>query len=168
MTIGSHQCAVGKSQIHCTPRWIIDQLGPFELDPAAADPRPWDCAKHNITERDNGLAQKWRGRVWMNPPFDSRVVGDWVLRMVEHNHGTLLIHARTETGWFETIWQNASAILFLADRLHFHRPDGSRQPANSGAPLVLAAFGKADRDRLFAGGVPGFFVTHWTKIGGSQ
>jgi hypothetical protein len=47
MTLGSHQQTVGKSQNHITPRWIIDTLGPFDLDPAAADPRPWPCARTN-------------------------------------------------------------------------------------------------------------------------
>jgi site-specific DNA-methyltransferase (adenine-specific) len=38
MTLGSHQQCVGKSQIHITPKWIVDRLGPFDLDPCAADP----------------------------------------------------------------------------------------------------------------------------------
>jgi hypothetical protein len=33
-------------------------------------------------------------------------------------------------------WESASGILFMADCLHFHRPDGSRHPYNSGAPAV--------------------------------
>jgi hypothetical protein len=65
MTLGSHQTSIGKTQVHITPRWIIEVLGPFDLDPAAADPRPWDCARVNYTERDNGLAQQWFGRTWL-------------------------------------------------------------------------------------------------------
>ena len=49
MSLGSHQRTVGLSQNHITPRWIIDALGPFKLDPCAADPRPWDCAEINWT-----------------------------------------------------------------------------------------------------------------------
>ena len=62
MTLGSHQTSIGKTQVHITPRWIIEVLGPFDLDPAAADPRPWDCAAVNYTERDDGLRQPWFGR----------------------------------------------------------------------------------------------------------
>jgi hypothetical protein len=47
MTLGSHQKAICTSQVHITPRWIIDGLAPFGLDPCAANPRPWDCAKAN-------------------------------------------------------------------------------------------------------------------------
>ena len=32
MTLGSHQKTVGASQVHLTPRCIIDELGPFGHD----------------------------------------------------------------------------------------------------------------------------------------
>ena len=47
MTLGSQQKTIGTSQVHLTPRWIIDALGPCDLDPSAADPQPWDCAQVN-------------------------------------------------------------------------------------------------------------------------
>jgi hypothetical protein len=50
MTLGSHQQAIGKSQAHLTPQWIVRELGTFDLDPAAASPRPWDCATTNYVE----------------------------------------------------------------------------------------------------------------------
>ena len=68
MTLGSHQRSVGKSQSWITPKHIIDALGPFDLDPCASDPRPWDCAECNLTTR--GLDLAWYGKVWLNPPFD--------------------------------------------------------------------------------------------------
>ena len=161
MTLGSHQTTVGKSQNHITPRWIIDRLGPFDMDPCAADPRPWDCAAVNITEKENGLIQPWRGFVYLNPPYDRYVVARWIARLAQHGHGICLTHARCEAEWFEPIWQYAAAILFMADRIHFHRPDGSRQPANSGAPPVLAAFGDEAVLRLRRCGIAGALVTHW-------
>jgi hypothetical protein len=160
--LGSHQRTVGLSQAHITPKFIIDALGPFDLDPCAADPRPWDCAWVNYTEAENGLLQPWRGRVWLNPPFDRYAVGAWIARLAAHGRGIALLHARTEANWFEPCWQSASAILFLADRIRFHRPDGSRQPANSGAPPVLVAFGAADAECLRSCGIPGALVTNWT------
>jgi hypothetical protein len=163
MTLGSHQKYAGKSQIHITPRWIIAALGPFDLDPAAADPRPWPCATTSYTEADDGLKQPWFGRGWLNPPFDQRVVPFFVRKLVQHGRGTALLHARTETAWFAPIWESATAILFMADRLSFHRPDGTRQPANSGAPVVLVAFGNDDAERLKVSGIPGSFVpNNWT------
>ena len=65
MTLGSHQTCIGKSQVHITPQWILERLGPFDVDPCAADPRPWDCAKQNITEAEDGLSKEWNGRVFL-------------------------------------------------------------------------------------------------------
>jgi DNA N-6-adenine-methyltransferase (Dam) len=165
MTLGSHQQTVGRSQVHITPKWIIDRLGRFDTDPCAADPRPWDCAAVNFTEKDNGLIRPWLGRVWLNPPFDRYEVARWISRLAEHGQGTALLHARTETDWFEPCWQYASGILFMADRIYFYRPDGSRQPANSGAPPVLVAFGEQDLARLRDSSIDGILVTQWVKIG---
>jgi DNA N-6-adenine-methyltransferase Dam len=159
MTLGSHQQTIGKSQVHITPRWIINALGPFDLDPAAADPRPWPCAATNWTT--HGLDRQWFGLVYLNPPFDRYEVGDWIARLARHGNGVTLLHARTEAAWFEPIWQQAAVILFMADRIKFCRPDGSEQPANSGAPSILAAFGDEAARRLYRCGIPGALVTRW-------
>jgi hypothetical protein len=140
-------------------KWILDRLGAFDLDPCAADPRPWDCAGENRTS--GGLSRPWRGRVWLNPPFDRYEVGEWVERLARHGDGTALLHARTEAAWFEPCWRSASGILFMADRIKFCRPDGSEQPANSGAPPVLVAFGAKDLAALRDSGLPGALVTGW-------
>ena len=161
MTLGSHQTAVGKSQVHITPKWIVDALGPFDLDPAAADPHPWSCAEVNFTEKIDGLSMAWFGFVWLNPPFDRYGVAEWMECMAHHNNGIALLHARTETEWFRPCWQHASAILFMDRRIAFCRPDGSEQPANSGAPPVLVAFGHEAADRLRNSGIAGALVTGW-------
>lgn len=164
MTLGSHQATIGKSQVYITPRYILDSLGTFDLDPAGADPRPWDCAKHTYTADDDGLALPWFGRVWLNPPFDTRQIERWIERLAEHDFGTALLHARTETRWFGLIWEHASAVKFLAGRIVFHKPDGSLcttksgKIANSGAPPVLVAFGQYDADILKDTGLPGKFI----------
>lgn len=165
MTLGSHQRCVGKSQVHLTPKWLIDTLGPFDLDPCAADPRPWDCARHNYAEADDGLSLPWFGFVWLNPPFDRYQVARWISRLAAHGNGIALVHARTEAEWFEPIWERASALLFLPERLKFCRPDGTEQKANSGAPAVLAGFGPTAAARLAGGRLSGFLMQDWTLIG---
>src|SRR5215475_3792978 len=109
----------------------------------------------------HGLERAWFGFVYLNPPFDRYVVGRWIARLAQHGNGITLLHARTEAGWFEPVWQSASGILFLADRIHFHRPDGTRQPANSGAPPVLVGFGQKAALRLRGCGIPGVFINQW-------
>src|SRR5262249_40012231 len=76
---------------------------------------------------------------------------------------TLPIHPAAELFPRMSEAELAAAILFMADRLSFCRPDGTRQPANSGAPPVLVAFGSDDAERLKASGIPGAFVPNdWT------
>lgn len=157
MTIGSHQQTVGKSQTYLTPPEIINSLGSFDTDPCAAYPRPWDCAVLNYTEADNGLEMPWHGRVWLNPPFDRYQVGKWVNRLAQHGNGIALLHARTEAEWFQPCWR-ADSLLFLRKRLRFYREDGSPHPANSGAPLVLVAFGGQNTEHLRRSGLAGVLV----------
>lgn len=164
VSIGSHQTTVGKSQVHFTPRWLLDRLGPFDLDPCAGDPRPWDIATANLTEADDGLSLFWSGRVFLNPPFDRYQVGRWIERLAEHGNGIALLHARTEAAWFEPIWAKADAVLFMADRIKFCREDGSEHSVNSGAPPVLIAFGHANERALRQAKIPGWIVTHWQRL----
>jgi hypothetical protein len=158
-TMGSHQSAAMVSDVWLTPPHIVEALGPFDLDPCAApEPRPWATAADHICLPQDGLSHHWHGRVWLNPPYSSEAV-KWLRKMARHGMGTALVFARTETGWFvETVWREASAILFIEGRLYFHRPDGSRADANSGAPSCLVAYGQRDARILGMSGIKGAFV----------
>ena len=83
MTLGSHQQTIGKSQDHLTPRWIIDALGPFDLDPCASL-HGLPCATNNIRLPEDGLRCAWPPGmfVWLNPPFDRYQVGEWIQRLI--------------------------------------------------------------------------------------
>jgi DNA N-6-adenine-methyltransferase Dam len=163
MTLGSHQQYIGKCQVYITPkREILDELGPFETDPCTADPQPWLIGtRFNFTERDDGLSRPWVGRVFCNPPFDTTGVDRWVRKLATHNHGTLLIHVRPETDWFQLIWEHASAVLLLRKRVNFYAPDGSRYRHNSGAPVCLASFGPEDLNILRSCRLDGVLLTSW-------
>jgi hypothetical protein len=142
--MGGSQSPAIQSDTWLTPPWIIEALGPFDLDPCAApEEAPWRCATREFRRPDDGLALPWLGRVWLNPP-SNRFAGAFIDRLALHGQGTALIHARTETQWFQTIWQSAAAILFIRGRITFHRLDGSPARANRGAPCCLAAFGARD------------------------
>jgi hypothetical protein len=161
MTLGSHQTTVGKSQSWITPKFIIDDLGPFDLDPCESDLQPWPCA--DLGYKRGGLGRPWNGFVWLNPPFHRYEVAQWIGKLAAHNNGIALVHARTEAEWFEPIWRCASTIGFLTERLHFHYPDGRRAKANSGAPAVLAAFGLDATMRLAESKIPMVLVTKWVR-----
>lgn len=156
--IGGHHSAAAGSTTWLTPPEVIKGLGPFDLDPCTPVDMPWTTAARRYTPVDDGLAQPWEGRVFMNPPY-GRAVGRWLARLAEHDHGTALIFARTETEDFHRyVWARASALFFFAGRLHFHFPDGRRAKANAGAPSVLCAYGHGDAERLAEAPFDGRFV----------
>lgn len=164
MTLGNGIRAVGRTAMSkdewLTPPDLIKALGRFDLDPCSPITRPWPTADHHFTVDDDGLTRKWFGRVWANPPY-GKAAALWLARMVQHGCGTALIFARTETEmFFQHVWAEASALLFLQGRLTFHHVDGSlpRLGANSGGPSVLIAYGLKDADALADSGLGGAFV----------
>ena len=155
--MGSHQSAVGGTDEWLTPPDLIAALGHFDLDPCAPIDRPWPTAERHYTIEDDGLRQKWSGRVWCNPPYAH--VWKWLARLADHGTGTALIFVRTETvGFHAQVWERATALLFLKGRLHFHYRDGERASANAGAPSVLVAYGEDDSRVLSSVPVPGHYV----------
>lgn len=161
--IGSHhRLTKDRSDTWITPRAITAALGPFDLDPCEADAMPWRHAARGITSINDGLAQPWEGRVWLNPPYHRDRVELWMKRLADHGRGTALVFARTETMWFHRqVWMRASGLLFLHGRLSFHRQDGLPAGHNSGGPSVLVAYGTDDVDRLRASGLQGWLVSGW-------
>lgn len=158
MGIGSHQSARMMKDEWITPPEIIDALGPFDLDPCAPVNYPWPTAKVHYNVINDGLTKPWEGRVWCNPPYgkETRL---WLCRLVGHRNGIALVFARTETKmFFDYVWNEADALLFLRGRLNFHHVDGSRAKANSGAPSVLIAYGQQNVDSLRRSGLPGKLI----------
>ncbi|MGU9981548.1 DNA N-6-adenine-methyltransferase [Phreatobacter sp. HK31-P] len=161
-SMGGHHSAASGTNEWLTPPEVIAALGgpaSFDLDPCAPVTRPWPTASRHLTVEDNGLLQRWDGRVWLNPPYSTALIGKWLGRMAAHGCGVALIFARTETEAFTRfVWQQSSAVLFLEGRLHFHYVDGRRAAANAGAPSVLCAYGVEDADVLAQCGIKGQFV----------
>lgn len=126
-----------------TPAYIIEALGVhFDLDPCSPPggvPTVALCAEHPpavFTEADDGLAQRWYGTVWLNPPYSDQ--WPWVEKLVEHGIGVALVTADTSTkGWHR--WAvTADAICFISHRVRFIR--GST-PSTINAPFASALLG---------------------------
>jgi len=157
---GHHSYRMGTDTWLTTPRYILDALGEFDLDPCAApDTAIWPTAKRHITLPDDGLTARWTGRVWCNPPYGA-MTWKWLARCAEHKRATALLFARTETAGFVTeVWHKAFGILFLHGRLYFHHADGSRAAANAGGPSCLVAYGPVDAEILQACKLNGTYIT---------
>ena len=107
--MSKHTSPVSVKDEWLTPPWLLEKLGPFDLDPCAPVARPWDTAKRHYTIEDNGLLLPWEGRVWLNPPYD-KTIGDFITRLRLHGNGLALIYARTDT----ELWQReVSRVLAL-------------------------------------------------------
>lgn len=178
--MGSHQSAAANTVEWLTPPHIIDALGgadSFDLDPCTPEWQPWPTDRCRYTRRDNGLLMPWEGRIYLNPPYSTAEIVKWLARMAQHDCGTALIFARTETEtFFDHVWAKASAVLFIRQRLFFHVgadtsfpnpkgrggetfvPAGGRAPNNAGAPSVLVAYGADDADILACQAIEGQFV----------
>jgi hypothetical protein len=158
--IGNHELPnKGESVIWLTPPCIIQSLGVFDLDPCAApSPRPWPTAQRHFELPEDGLSLPWKGRVWLNPPYDENI-GKWMEKMALHGSGIALIFARTEIEvWQRWVWPYADKILFIAGRLSFYFPDGTKGKGSSGAPSTLISYSKKDSEILYNSGIAGAFV----------
>jgi hypothetical protein len=119
--------AEGKTSDECyTPASLFEVLGiRFDLDPASC-PRELSAvpADRIYTVEDDGLAQPWFGRVWLNPPFSKPT--PWVDRFLEHGHGIALLPGSHGAIWCSRIWNEADGIAKWTGDPRFNRADGTQ------------------------------------------
>lgn len=148
-----------------TPKWLVDALGEFDLDPCAPENRLWDTAKKHLTKQDDGLKESWGGlRVWLNPPYSRPLIEKFVNKMAENNNGIALLFNRCDSRMFQdVIFPNAAAIMFIKGRIRFFRSDGT-EGGSPGCGSVLIAFGKDNAEILESSNIPGKFI----KLGNNE
>ena len=141
-----------------TPPELVKQLGEFDLDPCSPIDAPFYHATNHYTIIDDGLSKEWKGRVYLNPPY-GRGMELWLEKLKQHGNGIALIFARTETKcFFEHIWHDADAILFVKGRIKFYHVSGV-QGGTPGAPSVFIAYGKENAIALQNSGIEGRFLS---------
>ncbi len=154
-TAAKHRAAYQRTEgdeTWLTPRYIVEALGPFDLDPATPEGgMPWRTAKVMLRPSDDGLVAPWpkQAMVWMNPPYGP-VCGAWMRKCADHGNGFALIFARTETRWFhKTVWRhrNVTALFFFDGRIRFVDRDG-KPGGTAPAWSALVAYGMEARRRL--------------------
>lgn len=112
-----------KSDQWSTPEDFFDKLNAefhFSTD-VCATPENAKCANFFTPEQD-GLAQKWEGCCWCNPPY-GRHVGEWVKKAwASSQQGAtvvMLLPARTDTRWFHRYINERAETRFIPGRLKF-------------------------------------------------
>lgn len=138
-------------------------LGEIDLDPASsAIANKIIGAKKFYSIDDDGLSKKWRGRVWMNPPYASNLIGQFTAKLCVHvragdvPEAIVLVNNATEAEWFEDMASLASTVMFTYSRVKFL--DCDLNPC--GAPLqgqALLYFGKN-----YKGFINAFSELAWT------
>lgn len=158
--LNGHQNPVeGKSNEWFTPPEIIEPiiaaLGRcFDMDPASpSGGLPWIPTLVALDKEADGLKLDWFGFVWMNPPFGREVVL-WMRKMADHGQGIALVAARCNTKWWhETVAERATSFLMLKSRPYFINENHERASFNSGADIVLVAYGDLAHDVLLRSGL---------------
>lgn len=169
----------GNEQKNCewyTPDWLLQHLYaangdlPFDLDPCSpckgANAPVWAKQHHTVT--DDGLAQEWSGRVWLNPPYHS--LGPWLEKAADAvwcrhmpNAPTKasserevplcetvvgLIPARTHRVYWRAFVADHARVFFITGKLAFLKGDGGKGiEVNSRLPegLALVVWGNHTR-----------------------
>lgn len=149
---------LGESNEWYTPPEILDALGlEFDLDPCSPGIGHWVPSKYVYTELQDGLAQRWFGLVFMNPPFGGRnKIIPWLEKFIQHGNGIGIARAYTSCAWFHDYIIKAEGLLFPRGKTKFIRPDGSIG-ASPGHGIVMFSIGKKANEALRRSGL-GFFI----------
>jgi hypothetical protein len=139
-----------------TPKRWIEILGPFDLDPCSPSHDHWTAAKH-YTRADNGLAQPWHGRVFVNSPYGRNGMGGWADRFIEHGDGVMLTADSTSTVWFQRLIAASDMLLFVNRKIKFIGLDG--QAAGHSFPRGTALFAMGEES------VKGLFRARQAEMG---
>lgn len=136
-------------------------MGAIDLDPASSEiaNRTVEAAVF-YTADDDGLSREWIGRVWMNPPYASELIGKFTSKLCGHliageiEQAIVLVNNATETQWFQEMGSSAASVCFPAGRIKFLDEEGDP----SGAPLQGQAI-------LYFGGEAEQFANEFSRFG---
>lgn len=145
-----HEQCVGKTDEWYTPPHVFNALGcSFDMDVASPGKivTPWIPAIHFVTA--SSLGARWRGFVWMNPPFGGRnALVPWLDKFFAYGDGIALVPDRTSAPWWQKFAPRADLILFVAPKLKFIGADGTpgKSPAQG---TCLMAVGRRSLEPLY-------------------
>lgn len=146
----------------CTPKWLADKLGYFDLDPCSNERSHVNAAvRLDGSPGKDGLA--WpivRGdKVFVNPPYSRGQVSRWVDRYADHWDATFLLRWDPSTAWFRSLMRRVGFVFFPKDRIEFEPPPGVAASSN---PFPHALYFTANwaYDKFASRLGPGLWIKH--------
>jgi len=136
-------------------------LGAIDLDPASsAVANQFVQAGRFYTADDDGLSKEWRGRVWLNPPYSSKLIGLFVDKLIgskEVEAAIALVNNATETAWFRKLIDAASVVAFTTGRIKYLNSEGrpANMPLQGQAIVLVGGAGRLDER----------FITEFSRFG---
>lgn len=112
----------------------LNEIFHFDLD-ACASPTNAKCARY-FTKQQDALSQRWRGTVWMNPPYGRKIAAFMRKAYEESLTGSTvvcLVPSRTDTAWWHRFARRGK-IVYLRGRLKF---GGARTSAPFPSAIVI-------------------------------
>jgi phage N-6-adenine-methyltransferase len=132
----------------------VEVMGAIDLDPASSEAQqahsPVKAARY-FTIADNSLEQRWRGRVFCNPPYARGWIDAFVNKMIsayqagDMTAGILLTNSSTETDWWHRGAAACDALCFPKRRIPFLKVvDGAltRGSSSPSHPHTFFYFGR--------------------------
>ncbi len=127
-------------------------MGAIDLDPASCEHAQTTIqAERFHTKADDGLAQEWRGRVWLNPPYSQPAATRFADKLLEEHasgrvtEAVMVQNAGTDTVWFHRM-AAAGWVCLVKGRINFLREDGS----TAGNRYAQVFFYLGERPQRFA------------------
>jgi hypothetical protein len=110
-----------------TPPEIFEMLNVvFDVDVCApTGGLHWIPAKRSIDELEDGLAVKWSGLVWMNPPYSNPT--PWIDKWLLHSNGFALVPF-SSANWFIRLWDSKAICWAVNRNITFINKEGLRKP----------------------------------------
>lgn len=133
----------GENEWYTPPCYIESArlvMGKIDLDPASSE-----CAneivkaKKYFDESVDGLTQKWKGNIWMNPPYAQPAIFDFILKLEteEYDQAIVLVNNATETKWGQKLLELCNAVCFHTGRIRFVNPDGELGDAPLQGQMII-------------------------------
>lgn len=154
----------GNNEWYTPPEYIAaarELMGGIDLDPASCEiANKIVTADKFFSIEEDGLKQEWRGRIWMNPPYASNLIGQFASKLVSEvragnvTQACVLVNNATETRWFQEMTAESVAVCFVQGRIKFIDKNG----ITSGTPLQGQAI-------LYFGENPFIFTNVFKKFG---